>query len=342
MMLVDDPELVADLRASVREVVARECPIERVRNVMCGGDDWRDLWTIAIDLGWVGLAVPERHGGLGLGLPAQAQVAEELGYGVFAAPLVTTMIAATALASVPGEPPASTLLEAICEGAVVAVAAGATLDAPDGALRAPTVLDGPRATSLVLARGETLCVVEALPIDACQGAAGVDLARPTAAAVLRRESATPTGGPAGALWAAGRVLLGAELVGVARRALDIAVAYAGERRQFGRRIGEFQGVKHRLADRAVDLIRARALVHEAAARPADGHATAMAKAVASGTAIATVKTAIQVTGAVGTTAEHELPWLLRRARHGAQVFGDERALYAAVGRELVDGTDVSA
>jgi alkylation response protein AidB-like acyl-CoA dehydrogenase len=337
MTVLEDPHVVEDLLASIRDVLARECPIERVRSVMSGGADWAALWAIAEELGWVALGVPEEHGGLGFGLHAQAQVAEELGYAVFPAPLVTTMIATAALIGAPRESAAGRVLDAIASGAIAAVAAGLTVavEDEDDVLRAQVVLDGPRAAALVAARGDELYVVHQIASDACQRGPGFDLARPTADILVAVAESQPVGRPASALTTSAHVLLGAELVGVARRALDTAVAYAGERRQFGQRIGEFQGVKHRLADRAVDLIRARALVHEASLQPGNLHAASIAKAVASSAAVTTVKAAIQVTGAVGITAEHELPWLLRRARHGAQVFGDERHLYAGIGRNAI-------
>jgi alkylation response protein AidB-like acyl-CoA dehydrogenase len=341
MTVVDDPQLVDDLRASVRDVLVRESPIKIVRDVMLGGNGWVDLWGTAKELGWSALGVPEEHGGLGLGLLTQAQVCDELGYAVFSAPLITTMIAGATLAGAPRAAAADRVLEAIAAGAIVAVVAGATVpDHTDGhLLRARTVLDAPRATAIVGTRGDDLYIVDAIGADACRSGPGVDLGRPSTDVVFAAADADPAGRPASALQTTARVLLAGELVGVARRALDIAVAYAGERRQFGRRIGEFQGVKHRLADRAVDLIRARALVYEAAARPDDLHTASLAKAAASGAAVMAVKAAIQITGAVGTTAEHELPWLLRRARHAAQVFGDERYLYAEIGRHAVAEAD---
>jgi alkylation response protein AidB-like acyl-CoA dehydrogenase len=103
-------------------------------------------------------------------------------------------------------------------------------------------------------------------------------------------------------------------------------------------IGEFQAVKHRLADDYVGLERARSLT-AAAATELDSNASGdglealsrMAKAAASEAAMTGVRDAIQVLGAMGITSECELPWLLRRARVGSQLLGDARHHYAWLG-----------
>src|ERR1700754_1795238 len=110
----DDPQLVADLRAAVREVLARERAIWPVPDPMRGGHAWRRLWVIAVHLGCTAIGVPEEAGGLGFGLPAQVLLGEELGPAGLPGPLVPTRSAAAALTLARDRTPeAAELLEAI-------------------------------------------------------------------------------------------------------------------------------------------------------------------------------------------------------------------------------------
>jgi acyl-CoA dehydrogenase len=125
-----------------------------------------------------------------------------------------------------------------------------------------------------------------------------------------------------------RVALAAELVGTAQRALDGAVAYAKERRQFGRPIGSFQAIKHLLADRHVQLDAARMLVHAAAAAidAGDGgaeEAAAAALAAVCDAADATTGDALQVHGGIGFTWEHPSHVFLKRARARRVLLGSQ-------------------
>ena len=126
--------------------------------------------------------------------------------------------------------------------------------------------------------------------------------------------------------AAGTVALAAESVGVAQRALDIAVSYAKEREQFGRPIGAYQAVSHRLADMLWEVEEARSLTYYAAwcadAEPESlPLAASMAKARASDAASAVTHQAIQTLGGIGFTWEHDIHFFLKRARVSAQLMG---------------------
>jgi alkylation response protein AidB-like acyl-CoA dehydrogenase len=125
-----------------------------------------------------------------------------------------------------------------------------------------------------------------------------------------------------------RVALAAELVGTAQRALDGAVAYAKERRQFGRPIGSFQAIKHLLADRHVQLDAARMLVHAAAAAIDVGDGGAEEAAAAALVAVcdaadATTGDALQVHGGIGFTWEHPSHVYLKRARARRVLLGSQ-------------------
>ena len=135
----------------------------------------------------------------------------------------------------------------------------------------------------------------------------------------------------------------AELVGTAARMLDLAVEYAGERRQFGVPIGSFQGVKHRLADALLTLERARSLTYRAAVECAGDDPAAklraahMAKAAASDAATEVGRSAVQVHGGIGITSEADVSLLYLRARQGSMQLGGRDAHYAAL-RQMVDST----
>ena len=135
----------------------------------------------------------------------------------------------------------------------------------------------------------------------------------------------------------------AELVGVGSRLLDLSVAHALTREQFGRPIGSFQGLKHRLADVFVAIERARSLTYAAAMQVDDADASLtdrwraalLAKAAASEAASEAARAAVQVHGAIAMTWEHDVHLYLRRAWQSASLLGDSRALYGEAGALLV-------
>jgi alkylation response protein AidB-like acyl-CoA dehydrogenase len=137
----------------------------------------------------------------------------------------------------------------------------------------------------------------------------------------------------------------ADLVGVAGAALSRSVEHAKSRRQFGKPIGAFQGIKHALADNYLLLERARSLTYAAAALLDDPATTsaaawtaaALAKAAAGEAAINCARTAVQVHGAIAQTWEHDIHLYLRRAWQGAAMLGDSRALYGDLGRRFARG-----
>jgi len=136
-------------------------------------------------------------------------------------------------------------------------------------------------------------------------------------------------GDAGAAGDRASVILAAELVGVAARALDMAVAYAKEREQFGRPIGAYQAVSHRLAGMFWEVEEARSLTYYAA-WAADSEpeslplASSMSKARASDAATTVTHDAIQTFGGIGFTWEHDMHFFLKRARVSSQLLGTSR------------------
>ena len=148
--------------------------------------------------------------------------------------------------------------------------------------------------------------------------AGLGLGRRSAA--RRRRGAPRT---------ASLVALAAELTGIAQRAMEMAIEYAKERQQFDRPIGAYQAVSHRCAGMLYDVEEARSLTYYAAWCADDEPeslplAASMAKARASDAAWRVTNDALQVLGGIGFTWEHDLHFLLKRAKVGAELLGDPR------------------
>jgi alkylation response protein AidB-like acyl-CoA dehydrogenase len=238
-------------------------------------------------------------------------------------------------------------LGAIAGGAVAAVAAGAV--EWDGAAlsgNVAVVADAQRADILVVVAPGVVATLSPGPgvtIDPCPS---VDPARPVARVTLAgaRPVEVAVGGCGRGLDVA-RTALAAELVGVCERVLEVAVEHVSARTQFGRPLGSFQAVKHRLVDAHVGKERARTLVYRAAMVLDDPSSSAaecdlaasLAKAAAGEAALFAAKSAIQLHGAMGTTWEHDAHLFLRRARSSSSLLGDHRESYRRAGALLVAG-----
>ena len=311
------------LRESAEKVLAAECPPAVVRAALEDPDAWKALWETIVGLGWTGLAVPEEHGGLGLGVVDLVALAEITGRWALPAPFVTSagLAGPVLLAAGRGD-----VLAGVAEGDVVTLAFhGQGLEkqlVPD-AVRASTfvaVLDGAVA---VVPAGEVVITPAQSPdpnrpLADVRFGGGVDAVAVAPGALERGLDAAC-------------VVLAAELVGVADRLLELSVEHAVGRQQFDRPIGAFQGVKHRLADVYVAIERARTLTYDAAMLLDDPVSTApaartrtasLAKAAASEAALLAARMGVQVHGAIGITWEHDVHLFTRRARVGALLFGD--------------------
>ncbi|MCZ4607083.1 acyl-CoA/acyl-ACP dehydrogenase [Streptomyces sp. Lzd4kr] len=258
----------------------------------------RALWSRVADAGVFALAVPEAHEGLGV-RPVELAVAfVELGRHAVPGPLVETVAAAALLSGLPDPGPAKRLLPALVAGDAMATLAWRTQYALDGDVAATRLVltaeglhlapgHGPVRASLDPARRLT-------PLDPGGELLGTE--PPTAEALVRARLATA-----------------AQALGVGLALLDRTVAHVERRTQFGVPVGSFQAVKHRLADAKVALEFARPLLFGAALTmdPAD---VAAAKVTACEAAYATARTALQLHGAIGYTAEYDLSLWLTKAR----------------------------
>ncbi|SDL88953.1 acyl-CoA dehydrogenase [Nonomuraea jiangxiensis] len=293
------------------------------------GASWREL---ARDLGVAGLLVPEEYGGTGCGPAEAAAVAEELGRVLSPHPFLQSAVMAVAAARAGG---AGDLLEALATGTTTA-----TVVLPgDGDLW----LDGGLLTGVVpyALAGEVVLVytggllVRAAPAER-RTYPTMDESRPLQELSFRATPVEPLGD--GGSWARVRDLgiaaLAAEQVGGARRCLEMAVEYAKTRRQFGRPIGSFQAIKHKLADL---LLLVESASSAAGAAAGDELSAAVAGSYCTEAYLAAAGENIQIHGGIGITWEHPAHRYFKRATSDAQLFGPPQAHRARLAERIFAG-----
>jgi alkylation response protein AidB-like acyl-CoA dehydrogenase len=359
------------LRASALRWAQTHCPPTVPRQVAeapPGSTDLPAAWEKMAAQGWLGLHVSEEQGGQGFTLAELAVVLEELGHALFPGPVLPTVLVSAALARVPhgaAELPPE-WLRGLADGSITAaVALGAAAtpwqQAEDGALSLgatvrpvlglPTArlvlvpLDDGTGTSWLLLDREAFgdaIAVEALPaLDATRGLGQLTIGGDVPVTVPRRAQILLSDDDVRGL---ALTLAAAESAGIARWCLHTASEYAKVRVQFGRPIGQFQAVKHALADMLVAVEQAAAVAWDAAAAwseedevgadNADAaargrHLSArIAGAVALGAAAHCAKECIQLLGGIGFTWEHDAHLYLKRAMANLQLVagGDVGAL----------------
>ena len=353
-----------ELQRSVREFLQSRYPTERVIEIATGPGWNREWWSEVAGLGWTAISVPEDRGGLGLSFLEEALVLEQMGWALFPGPYLSTVVLALpALSAAPDlqkEVAAgnrtATLAWAGPDGEFrdsdLAVAAepegdgwrlsGAAMFVPDATVAdllvvAASTAEGPGLWA-VEAGSDRVAVEEVPTVDTTRRLGTVRLDRAPARALASANDATAVLGVIRNRALAG---LAAEAVGVASRALDLAVEHAGSREQFGRLIGVYQAVSHSLADAFVETESARSLAYWAAwavASDADDadDAAAAAKAFAAEAAVRTCERAIQVHGGIGFTWEHPLHRYYRRALGIAALMGWPAEHRAGLAASLLD------
>lgn len=339
MRLTEEQE---ELRSAVRSLLARHE----------GAAAWRPLTE---QIGAAGLAVPEQYGGAGCGALEVHVVLEELGRGLSPVPYLGSAVLTVQTLLASGDGPAcARLLPQLAAGGAVGALAWAeqgswdpaairaeAVPGPGGAWRITGtkeyVLDGAEAdVLLVAARGTAgVSLFQVAPDGAGtrrEAAVTMDGTRAQARVVLDGAEGRligAEGGGDGVLW---RVLdvvcaaLAAEQVGAAERCLELTVAHARDRVQFGRPIGSFQAVKHRLADAYVLVESARSAAIGAAFAVAEGspelsRRAAVAKSACSEAFSAVAGEMIQLHGGIGITWEHDAHRYFKRAHGSGRLFG---------------------
>jgi hypothetical protein len=278
------------------------------------------VWTEMGKLGWLGLHLPEEHGGSGFGLSELVIVAEEFGRAVAPGPFVPTVIASAALAATGSDDQQAKWLPGLADGSIVgsiALSGDVTVTGGTASGSAGVVLGGHLANLLLVAVGDDVAVVD------CRNGgvtikepANMDPARRSAKIKLDAVPAELIEGGRAVLTDLARLILAAEATGVARECTVSASDYAKVREQFGRPIAMFQAVKHHCANMLVDTELSTALVWDAA-RAAGGdqasYTAALAATHALPAAVQNAQLNIQVHGGIGFTWEHDAHLYLRRA-----------------------------
>ncbi|HJQ48582.1 MAG TPA: acyl-CoA dehydrogenase family protein [Amycolatopsis sp.] len=337
-----------DLRASVRDLFADKASAASVL-ARTESDEPYDLklWrTVAVELGLTGLHVPEELDGQGASTRELAVVLEELGRAVAPVPFLGSAVLATSALLACGTGEAAGLVRRLATGAAIGALAvplttWPTSPFPTGVSVAGDVLSGgigvvadaSVADVLVVpATGPDGPVLYAVEDFTATEVTSLDLTRRLADVVLDKASGRllASGDAAvGALETAlttGAGLLASEQVGIAQRCLDETVAYVKGRYQFGRPIGSFQALKHRLADAYLEVVTARAAARYAADTLASDDtdvpvAVALAQSACSATAVHLAEEAVQLHGGIGMTWEHTAHLYLKRAKSDELALG---------------------
>ncbi|WP_406171619.1 acyl-CoA/acyl-ACP dehydrogenase [Streptomyces canus] len=347
-----------ELGRTVRAFLAHTSPETETRRLMETPEGFdRALWRrMGTEVGLQGLAVPEEYGGAGCGPVEVGVVMEEMGRALLCAPFLSSaVLATTTLLRCADEDARKRLLPGLASGELVGTLAltedSARWDAAGVRLTAREsngswlltghkmfVLDGATA-DVVLTVARTGDGIGVFWVDG--DAAGLTREPlPTMDPTRRQARLDYRDVPATRLRTHGdgwdlvsevldraAVALAAEQVGVASRALDMAVEYAKVRHQFGRPIGSFQAVKHLLADVLLEVESARAAAHYAllASENEDPELPAvasLAKAFCSDACVQATEENIQVHGGIGFTWEHPAHLYLKRAKTSQLLFGD--------------------
>lgn len=357
------------LRAAVRKFCAESFDEPTIRRLMesdvtYDAAVWRRLGS---ELGVLGMSVPEADGGVGGSLVDQAVAVEEFGAALGCGPLFGTVyLAIPALVACPPGAVRDELLAALVEGERTAAFA---VNDSAGAFDASATITASGSGDSAVLTGTANRVVDAGTADvvlvAAKGSDGVSLycvdtadvqrtplvtmdpTRPQADIVFTNSPARLLAGPDEAdrvithALQVGSALLAVEQVGAAQHMLDLSVEYAKSRLQFGRHIGSFQAVKHRLADMLVDLEHARSTAYHAVWALTDGSddpalAVSIAQATCSAAFSRIAADSIQVHGGIGFTWEHQAHLYFKRAATDAALLGSAEQHRARVAALVLD------
>ncbi len=281
-----------------------------------------EFWNELSALGWLGLHLPEAHGGSGFGLPELVVVVEALGRAVAPGPFVPTVIAGAVIAAAAPEATQARLLPGLADGSTVGAVAldgdlkidGETISGSTGA-----VIGGGLAQVLLVPVGNDLAIVDLTGSGvAVTVPPNMDPTRRAARVALDGAPTEIVSGAAQVLVDYARLLFAAEATGIARECTEMAAEYAKVREQFGRPIAMYQAVKHHCANMLVASELSTAAVWDAARAAATGgdqlsYAAAIAAALAIPAGDLDAQLNIQVHGGIGFTWEHDAHLYLRRA-----------------------------
>lgn len=342
------------LRDQVSRFMQEVCPMTRVRELMATRDAFDPaLWQQMAELGWLGLTIPEAYGGLGLKWVDLTVVLEETAVGLCPLPLASQALSCEAILNCASEAQKQQWLPMLASGekvctlalydeanwiAPAAITATATRQADEIVLAGskPFVSDALSADYLLLAvQFEQGLALAALSSDQVQPQAqpGMDQTKPQASidltgVTLSAQALLPmTEAQLDYLTNCGALACTAEMVGAGHALLSLTSEYAKQRMQFGKPIGQYQGVKHRLAEMYVDIESYRSLCYYAAwtiddAKDEIAHAVSLAKGYAADAFAAIGIDGVGLHGAIGFTTEYDAQLYLKRSKWARPMYGD--------------------
>ncbi|GAC1382257.1 MAG: acyl-CoA dehydrogenase family protein [Marmoricola sp.] len=332
-------DIETDVRATVRGLLADQCPAAAVTALYDGDRSIvAPLWrALSHDLGLAGLMVPEALGGAGASAREAAAVLDELGYACAPTAFLTSAVIATTVLLGCDSDTARGLLHDVASGARTAALVVSFATSPEDVLADIGDLDGRLTGGTRSVAGALEADLLLVPVPGVDGVriyavdatavvvravSSLDMSRQVADVSLTGVPGTLVSsdgeGPVRDALLLGAALMASEQVGVARWCLQETVAYLKVRRQFGRVVGGFQALKHRLADLYAEVESASAAARYAAAAIAAGEdvpiAARVAAAYASDVAVHAAEEAVQLHGGIGMTWEHPVHLYLKRAK----------------------------
>lgn len=339
-----------DLRDSVRALLDERCPAATSIRIYDDVPATPELWNgLAVELGLAELVVPERFGGAGAGPRYAALVCEEIGRAIAPVPFLTSSVIAMSVlvaAAEAGRPVPD--FAAFTSGERLAVLAVPASTGHVGMLPQLVVDDGrisgridnvmgtvgaglllvpvpvAAGVDIYAVAAEAVTIDDVISFDMTRPVADISLAAIPAELVLAAEPGRAAVERA-LLW--GTAMVAAEQVGIARWCLEATVDYVKIRRQFGRTLGSYQALKHRLAELYVSVESATATARYAVGTLAAGDpdaavAVSVAKDYCDRTAVLAAEEGVQLHGGIGMTWEHPLHLYLKRAKANALSLGD--------------------
>ena len=323
------------MASTFRELVDEICSPRRLRATAEGtgdraggdrvdGDECEARWQQYAAMGLMGMLAPEEQGGLGLTDVDFVLIAEEAGHAALPEPLVEHAgIAVPVLAKLASHPRVAQILSSAAAG-LARVSVQHRVN--------PFVLGAARSNHLLLVLGDEIHLVESTrtrfvrepSIDPLRELFKVESPLNDSTRIATGELAEEVSRRA---LARGALYCAAQLVGLCARMIELATAYARERRQFGKQIGSYQAIKHQLATAQVKLEFARPVLYAAATRvgsldPRAQAAISHAKMAAMDAAELAARTSLQVHGAMGYSWEVDLHFFMKRAWALAGAWGD--------------------
>jgi alkylation response protein AidB-like acyl-CoA dehydrogenase len=306
------------IKRTAKDLLADRFKMEHVRELAEAGAYDDDAWKELCELGWPGIFIEERYGGQGLGMVELVILMEELGYALAPLPFLSNAAAGLLIQAAGSEEQKQRWLPGLASGELRGAAGLVRGD------EAKLVPDADTADLIVLCGADARVVVER-SAAAVEPVATMDATR-RYARVRANGAGDSLDGEHGPAVGAALLAVAAELTGVAQRALEMAVEYARDRKQFGRPIGAYQAVSHRCAQMLLETEGARSATYWGAwtadAEPETLElAASMAKAYASDAGWRVCSSSLQVHGGIGFTWEHDLHFFLKRAKVDALLWG---------------------